>query len=664
MTLFAVLLFASLHLGPETPLGPRISGASAFNEDSPAVAWNGNTGLVVWTEQRAAEPPLLRVSPMRADGSLVNPRGTPLFQAWHAHIASNGSTFVLAYSDDAGVHVVSLDENGAPAGAATLLLPPTPDSFTILSNGNGYLFVGSGNVAAAIQDRYALAYYSYQTVHLVITAADGSTTDRVIVSGDDASSWLAIAASDDRLLLSTGNKTLVADADGNVIAPLKQVTDPLAPIDTIGWDGTNFLVISQNHVIRVSPNNDVLDATPATFAKTIPSNLSFTRTGTDTVALWSSNGDILRRTFASDAELFTQPPAFTPEVLSLHAQSPASLEPGLAVWSEGSRDERIVLAINGRTVDVATTDDGDLRDPSVARGGDVVLVFWRNVDSMYARRFALDGSPLDAQPLLVSRDTRILFATSDLTTAAAFDGNNFIVLWSELTNPYIHAARISPSGSLIDATRFEFDPPALQFLSTGMHAVWTGSELLVTWSNWNDFRDWQSPRPPPVTASVALRIDTTAMHATDARVLWQENVVSKRTDLAWNGTNALNVSLHGGCIDATLLATNLKTVRENASVACSETLEHPSVAWNGAEYVVTWTDKGLVRAIRLDRLLQPLDDAPFDVAAGNSPTVAESNEGVVIAYLRAEDDIPRLYTRTLDRIGTVVRRASASRTSR
>src|SRR6059058_3510859 len=126
------LLTALIHLGPETPVGTRASGAAAATQDSPAAAWNGRTGLAVWTDDRGTYPaetyplrlyvePMLRVSPMRADGSLVNPDGMPLFPATDARIASNGTSFMLAYRDATGTHVVPLDENGSPYGPNTLI---------------------------------------------------------------------------------------------------------------------------------------------------------------------------------------------------------------------------------------------------------------------------------------------------------------------------------------------------------------------------------------------------------------------------------------------------------------------------------------------------------------------------------------------------------------
>src|SRR3954451_8950204 len=157
MLLALGLFLASIHLGPETSIGTRATGAAAATQDSPAAAWNGRTGLAVWTDDRGTYPtesypprlyvePMLRVSPMRADGSLVHPDGTPLFPATDPRIASNGTSFMLAYRDAKGTHVVPLDENGSPHGPNTLIPDYTYD-FDIISNGHTFFFVTSTGTA-------------------------------------------------------------------------------------------------------------------------------------------------------------------------------------------------------------------------------------------------------------------------------------------------------------------------------------------------------------------------------------------------------------------------------------------------------------------------------------------------------------------------------------
>jgi hypothetical protein len=745
---------APVHLGPETPLGTQGIGAAASLQASPSAAWNGHTGLVVWTDDRGHYPAegynltsfdqrMLRVSPMHADGSLVNPKGTPLVPALTARIASNGSSnFLLVYSNDNGTFAVALDESGRIVGTPVALTAAYSSDFSIVSNGHTYLFAGVNNnaieamvfsesglpiafetftagpaaatapAATAIGDHYAIAYRAFPCaslpcdpiIRLAVMSEDAIATDQVLISGTDVSGTLSMAANEDRLLLAlintSGVRTIVAGSDGKAITPLTTVTPKQVYVDRqppVYWDGQNFLVTWQvppfgNETldqfrfegVRVSSNNNVLDSSPAVIARNAPLDLSFTRTSNGTVAIWYSQSDILRRSFASTGELFTKSEAPTPEVLGVHAQSevtavPFGAEP-LRVWREGSLDVHVMLAIGAKTIDVAASSDRDLRDPSVARGGNVILVFWRDLlrspyfsfngtgYRTYIRRFALDGTPLDPEPLLVANaDSE--FTDTELGTATAFDGRNFIVLWSGSTS--LRAMRISPIGGFIDAAPLFIESPQQLPGNTSVHAIWTGSELLVAWSAWNDYRGiLLSPPPPPRTAITAARLDTSGsrMKVIDTRTLWQDSVLSTRIDFAWNGTNALIASIHGGCVEATLIDASLATVQENAGVACNtffQGVDRPATAWNGSEFVVAWSQKttggNAVRATRFDRSLRLLDDAPFAVAPSGveafEPVVAASAAGTDVTYVRvdAATEVPRAFTRTLDRIGMIPR---------
>lgn len=728
MLLALGLFLASIHLGPEIPLGTRTIGAAPNSQYSPAAAWNGHSGLAVWIDDRGRYPAdsawidgfvegMARVSPMRNDGSLVNPAGSPLFRALALRLASNGNSFMLAYADRAGTHVVPLDDNGAIDGADTLVIAGYPRYFDIVSNGHTFLFAspsdftveadvfqpsgvlyarktfatpnwaGSEAVATTIGGVYAVGYRD-PALHVVFMADDAATTDQIVYADREAARGrLSMTASDDRVMLALGGdgdvRTMIVARDGHVIAPMQQLfhsndigSDPWQPAL---WDGSSFLVtwrMSDNtmRAAALSPDNTLLDPPgaidlPAVIATRAPHDLTFTRTSDRYVAIWHSDNDVLRRTFTSNDDLLSQPPAETPLVLDVQTQSEESLaetgdEP-LRIWREGQREPRIELSIAGKTIDVASaTDRRDLRDPSVARGGNVVLAVWRELPDpyagaigyrIYARRFALDGTALDPQPLLLEKNDA--YPTDvELGTAVTFDGRNFVAFWS---SPHVRAARVSPNGTLVDNTPFVFEGPADIGFDSGMQAIPRGEDITIAWSSWNDYRYILgiSPRPGPVSAAQVARIDTRGgeMRLIDARTLWQTRALSKRAGLAHD----VVISANGSCVQANLLASNAAV-----DVECAAGIEHSSIAWNGSEYVVVWSRNGDVRAIRLDRSLRAIDDGSFSVAGGYEPVVAANAKGVEIDYVRLDNDIPRLFARTLDRLGPVIRRAAASRTSR
>ena len=749
------LLAFVLHLGPETPVGTRASSAAASVQTSLSTAWNGHTGLAVWIDERGNYPAdvfqpriaaqqMLRVSPMRPDGSLVNPEGTPLFPAYKAEIASNGTSFMLAYIGRDGTYVVPLTDDGTPDGV-TSRVGDGYSAFTLVANHSTYLFVNAtgssdflvtiiqpsgilfasklfdtGIYQAAVPavtmfgDVYALAWVETpcqacaQKIHLALLADDAATTEVPIFQGNEINPNLSLAASDDRLMLaamtSGGLQTLIVGRDLKVIAPFRTVSSGVRnfrALQPIVWDGQSFLITWQEvsddyseaswKAVRVSPDNFALDATPAVIAHTSPDDASLTRTSERIIATWFSVNDVYRRTFVSNADLFVQPETQTPAVTSVHAQSSASLTSfggaPVRVWREGSLDSHIMLSIGDKTIDVASSTDRELHNPSVAAGANVIFVLWRDLQRtyfaiseqgqrIYARRFSFDGTPLDAQPVLLHNEDAD-YVDIELSTAAAFDGRNFVAIWSsnpdESHNASVRAMRISPAGTFVDSSPFLIAGVTDLGFTTGLRAVSTGNELLVAWSSWNDFRYIRgiSPPPPPRTAIEIVRLDTRGgtMNVLQTRELWSTAELAKYAGLAWDGTNALLAGVHGGCVEVTLLDAALSTIKDNAKVECgtlpwNTRIEHTAVAWNGSEFVVAWAADA-VRAMRFDRSLQALDDAPFNVApagaVSHEPAVAASPSGVEITYERLDSDVPRLFTRELDRAGIVPRGRTVGR---
>src|SRR5581483_9203673 len=614
LALTVSLSAAPLKLGPESPLSSPQLGAAASEQYSPAAAWNGRTGLMTWIDGRGRYPAdswalrhpatrYLRVSPMREDGSLVNPNGTPLVPASTARLASNGSGFMSAYSDDAGIHLLPLGGDGTPAGTPVTLTSYYTYDFELISNGHSYLFVtpagssmiwmllsatgavqatgslGTGAIGATAGATavaggdYQLAYRTgpcpalpcTPDIHLARIQDDGALFDKQVVRGTDTGTALALASSGNRLLLEIlGNsdvRTMVIDLNGNVIAPLQTVVQKQLAIEgrqPAFWDGQNFLVTwpaapaadqtvadIQIEGLRVSPANAIVDASPAVLANRAASTMSFTNTSLQTVMLWYSMSDVFRRAFISTAELFTTPALKEPAVLSARAQSQIELAAAttqpIRVWREGSLDQHIMLSAGGTIVEAASSSDRDLVDPSVARGGNTILVFWRSLPSTYglqsvattgyrtyARRFTADGVAIDPQPVLIFGGDRD-YVRIELGTAAAFDGRNFIVLWSgshwagDTAQPSIRAVRIAPSGEILDPSPVFIPAPLEMGASSSLRAVWTGRELLVAWSSWSDFSSiLTSPPPPPRTALEIVRLDTGSMQVAASRMLWND----------------------------------------------------------------------------------------------------------------------------------------------
>jgi hypothetical protein len=127
-------------------------------------------------------------------------------------------------------------------------------------------------------------------------------------------------------------------------------------------------------------------------------------------------------------------------------------------------------------------------ETAVAFGGGVYLVVWREETSVYALRFARDGTVLDANPLVVSASPG-----TKRMGGVAFDGTRFLVVWSDtrrgdtsggLPARDVWAARVQPDGVVLDG-----DPatggiavntlPGETKLDPGV--AWVGDAYVITW---------------------------------------------------------------------------------------------------------------------------------------------------------------------------------------
>ena len=370
---------------------------SQYNAD---IAFDGTNYLVVWEDQRGGGYPDICGARVTPAGALLDPAGFAISQATyeqgHPAIAFDGTNFIVVWDDGRRGHV--LDIYGARVTPAGAVLDP-----------GGILIAWSSN------DRRNPDVSFDGMDFLVVWEDDRAGRDSTDIYG---------------ARVTTGGSVL--DTDGVVISHAARTQYTAA----IGFDGTNFLVIWEDHRAgaeqadiygaRVTTAGTVLD--PAGFnisqapdAQRFP-GIAFD--GTNFLVTWQD----VRGSF--------------PPVVSIRGSrvtpSGVALDPG-----------GFVIAGSGCFL------------PDVAFGGTSFLVVWYEVHGMTpayysvcGRRVTPGGAVLDSVAIAIAPEE----LWSQQYAVHGFDGANFLVLWEDCRNepnePDIYGARVTPAGTVIDTSGF------------------------------------------------------------------------------------------------------------------------------------------------------------------------------------------------------------------
>jgi hypothetical protein len=160
----------------------------------------------------------------------------------------------------------------------------------------------------------------------------------------------------------------------------------------------------------------------------------------------------------------------------------------LAVWIDENAERENARAARV-SQDGALLDSGSIDlpgvwayDPRVAFGSGCYLVVWddaRNDSTeIYGARVAASGQLLDTAGILISAGTANHFAP-----VVAFNGTDFLVLWSGRNRTRISGARVAPSGQVIDTSGIVVEAN----YACDYDVASDGSDWLVVWRGWPNY---------------------------------------------------------------------------------------------------------------------------------------------------------------------------------
>jgi hypothetical protein len=621
---------------PLDPGGIPISTVSPW-ESYPDVAFDGTNYLVVWEDDRFADPAIF--------GCRVTTTGVVLDDTGFViSAATNNRTLPAVAFDGVNYLVVWQDERNSSFDADIYACRVTPAGSVLDPNGIAVysglkdqlapdVALNGGNCLVVWQDNNPNEYNANirgARVSPAGTILDPGGFDVVAESisqmqpaiATDGVNWLVVWF--DRRDMFEGFDIYCARVSGAgaVLDPggTRVTPDSAAPGEpAVEFNGTDFLVAWQDartgtpyvndiHAARVSAAGQVLDPDGIIVSRQLNNeeNAAVGAAGGNWLVAWTDRRNPESDIFAARVSGAGQ--VLDPDGRLMSRAGDQRFDPGLA-WGESqwlavwvdSRDGAWTNIYGAR---VATWDT--VRDesgfaisaqqwsetyPAVAWGSGAWLVAWVDARSgpssadIYCARVTGDGQVLDPNGILLCNA-----ANWQMFPDVGFDGTNWLVVWEDQrggSNHYeIYGARVSPGGAVLDPGGFSISEyPA----DLGEPAVsFNGADYLVVWND---------------------------EHGGSYNKIYGRRVAPDGT---FPDTASFNIS---GSSDQ----------------------HSPDVAWDGANWLVAWSD-GLFHGIKARRVAPGgtlPDSAPLRVSGGGAsyddlPVVAFDGFTWLVAWLSSD----------------------------
>ena len=568
-------------------------GPAPTQQCNPAVAFDGNNYLVVWTDWRDT---LFNTSVLAArvtpDGTVLDPEGITVdTMGVYASVGFDGTNFMVV---DCGW--------GYRVSSSGAVLDPTP--ITISSSGVWHQRLAfDGTNYLSVWEDYR---DSVSQIYGARVTPDGSVLDTA------------------GIVIGTGPDALMCPA--------------------ITFDGTNFLVVWEQNCdsvtslirgARVSPAGQVLDSAFVVDSSTgvdVWFGPTASSDGTNSLIVWQDFSRGLRGALvASDGSVVDTGLVLAPAINAF--EGPTSLYDGtdyLVAWKAwspvdcilASRVSRSGVPLDTPGVYVCAPPRGFTENPAVAFDGNRYFVTWDDdlygCPNIYGARLTRQMNMLDTAGISISSSRGAANTQHDPSTA--FDGSNFLVAWADNRNMAgaIYAARVSPSGADLDAEAIPICTLAFQ---RGYPSVaFDGTDYLITWADGrrSDSADIYATRVtkggnvldpqgiPLVVGGDAHTFPTAAFNGANYLLVWDDV-----TDSGMCTIRCARVSPTGHVLDS------------GDTICTAWSAWMPVVAANGANWLVAWHDwrsemNPGVYGARITSAGQVLDSGGFTIGAADA----------------------------------------------
>lgn len=424
---------------------------------------------------------------------------------------------------------------------------------------------------------------------------------------------------------------MLLDASGN---PLSSQPFPIAQgkanqtTPRISWNGSNWLVLFQTTVlsgtgfyyetalaaVRVSPTGQVLDPEPIRLYNTGPVGGSWAvaSDGTDWIIV-HQDGDLVAIRVTANGQLQQPGTIIVPRTyyLRFNLELACTSSTCLLTFNESDNAGAVRFDSNFNVLGggLFTLLNNAYIDALAANNTGFYAIWSKSQPdfstALFGSRIDLNGNLLDGSGDILSASTFQGVSTGVL----GWDGTNWRAAWSIAFTAY--AARISPAGQVLDPTGV-----TLPGVTLGATAVTSNGSLQMVrseYANNNQTIYATAVSPSFVPGSpIPLSLGAPAQLFVDTAVGSNGYMMTYRSDTA-AGVRVLAQPLS---------ATGVPLTAEPIQLASGPTLNGPgtpSVAWNGSNYVVTWSVLNTIYAQRLQPNGTLIDASPIAVMAGFGP---------------------------------------------
>ena len=590
------------------------------DQQSPSIAFDGTNYLVVWQEERGPDNDIYgaRVS---QSGRILDPHGIPISTATNRQespeVCFGDSNYFVVWEDRrSGLY--NFDIYGARVSQSGEVLDSNGIAISTADENQECLSVIFGSLD------YFVVWQDRRNGELDLYGA------RVRNSGTVLDTFgIAISTASNRQEVPSvsfdGSNYFVVWEDGSIYYPdiygarvnqsgivLDTNAIPIAAITgrqgapSISFDGINYLVVwedgSNDDIIgaRVTPTGAVLDTgIPISTATRNQKNPSVAFDGANYLVVWQDDRA------GSNYDIYCTMVSQTGQVL----------------------DTAGILISNA-------ANDQDV--PKLIAGNTGYLVVWQDDRSgvydydIYGTRVSFNGAVIDTLGIAVSS---YVDAYGQWSPAVAFDGTNYLVVWTDERNDDcdIYATRVNQSGMILDPDGIPISTDtneqysaSVTFMDTNYFVVWADKRNLTT--SYTDIfgaRVNQSglvldPAGIPISnASYDQQSPAITFGGENYLVVWQDN----RNGLTNKDIYGARVNHSGVVIDPSGIIIS----------DTSHNQEFPKVAFDGANYFVVWHDERLgppdIYGTRVSNTGMILD--PSGIVISNA---AESQESTSVAF--------------------------------